>query len=217
MKAQENMDRDRELLKTVGQLKAPLLQFYHFSHPNAATYGHFADPNKLLLPDHGLDLGKRPTGGGLIFHTHDLAFSLLVPATHPLYGNSPLESYHNVHRLLIEALTPLLPEKAAPLSLLSEERSPSLPYCMAHATQFDLLQGDKKVGGAAQRRTNEGLLHQGSLFLHLPPLDWLEKLVPPPILSSIASQSQALFSQDLPINDIRSTVEISIEKILSNY
>ncbi len=213
MRAQENMDRDRDLLKQVGLLEKPLLQFYRFSHP-AATYGHFADPEQLLLPGHSLDLGKRPTGGGLIFHTHDLAFSLLIPAKHPLYGQNQLESYHNVHRLLIEAITPFLPENASPLTLLSKELTPSLPYCMAHATQYDLLQGGKKVGGAAQRRTRDGLLHQGSLFLHLPPLDWLAKLLPPPILASVANESRALFSTDIPLEELRSSVEAALEQFL---
>ena len=214
MKAQENMDRDRDLLKTVGSLDKPLLQFYHFSEP-AATYGHFADPEKLLLAGHNLDLGKRPTGGGLIFHTHDLAFSLLIPANHPLYGKNQLESYHNVHHLLIEAITPLLPKSAAPLSLLSKEHSPSVPYCMAHATQYDLLQGGKKVGGAAQRRTKEGLLHQGSLFLHLPPLDWLASRVPAHILASISTESRPLFSNDIPLAELRSSVKETISTRLT--
>ena len=41
---------------------------------------------------------------------------------------------------------------------------------MAKPTPFDLVIEGKKVGGAAQRRTRKGLLHQGSLSVCPPPI-----------------------------------------------
>ncbi len=39
-------------------------------------------------------------------------------------------------------------------------------FCMAKATHYDLMWGEKKIGGAAQRHSKKhGLLHQGSLSL----------------------------------------------------
>ena len=34
--------------------------------------------------------------------------------------------------------------------------------------RFDIVANDRKLSGAAQRRTREGLLHQGSILLHDP-------------------------------------------------
>jgi lipoate-protein ligase A len=216
--AQENMAIDAELLAKVGQLEGPLLHLYEWENLSV-TFGHFADPGKLLNLGncHGLDLGRRPTGGGVIFHTHDLAFSFLVPKDHYLFGSTPLESYRRINSLIIEAISPLLPKGSTPLSLLPEEPcSPVVHYCMARPTKYDLLQGNKKVGGAAQRRTKEGLLHQGSLFLHLPPLDFLSPLVPENILTSIAKESTPLFSSDLSLKELRASVVAKIKSFLEN-
>jgi lipoate-protein ligase A len=50
-------------------------------------------------------------------------------------------------------------------------------FCMAQLTKYDVMIGDKKVGGAAQRRTKEGFLHQGSLSLALPDLNFLNQVL----------------------------------------
>ena len=40
---------------------------------------------------------------------------------------------------------------------------------MASPTQYDLLLDGIKIGGAAQRKTKDGFVHQASLFLCSPP------------------------------------------------
>jgi lipoate-protein ligase A len=35
--------------------------------------------------------------------------------------------------------------------------------CFSNPTKYDLLLGERKVAGSAQRRTRDGILHQGSL------------------------------------------------------
>jgi lipoate-protein ligase A len=37
--------------------------------------------------------------------------------------------------------------------------------CFAKPVRFDIVAGDRKLSGAAQRRTREGMLHQGSILL----------------------------------------------------
>ena len=39
---------------------------------------------------------------------------------------------------------------------------------MAEPTIYDVMAGGKKVGGAAQRRGKQGLLHQGTIALSVP-------------------------------------------------
>lgn len=151
-------------------INEPILRFYEWEQPSA-TYGYFIKPEEYFIEvkvkELGLNLSKRPTGGGVIFHTGDLAFSLTLPATHPFYKMNPQESYLKIHQRVGEAIREVLGE---PCSLACVcESTPRGGFCMAKPTIYDILYKGKKVGGAAQRRTKRGLLHQGSLFLRMPP------------------------------------------------
>ena len=61
--------------------RIPLLHLYQWDGPSA-TYGYFIDPSKYLdlnkLRQHHVALARRPTGGGIVFHIWDLAFSFLI-------------------------------------------------------------------------------------------------------------------------------------------
>lgn len=160
LSVQEVMDLDAHLVKTA---KEPHLHLYAWNRP-ALTYGYFIDPESLFLKGHSLEIGRRPTGGGALFHQNDFTFSLIFPRSHPFYALSTKESYGAIHKLLKEALYPLVP-----VELFQEEIcTPFADFCMAHPVEHDLQLNGKKVGGAAERRTREGLLHQASLALFPP-------------------------------------------------
>lgn len=165
--AQEIMDLDLQLLEHLEELT---LHFYRWRAPSA-TFGYFLDPQKIFNEGHGLDLGRRPTGGGVIFHLWDFAFSLLIPKGHPLYRTETMASYLAVHEEVRKALLPfgtLAPHVLDPDPLFKQ-------FCMAHPTRYDLLFEGKKVGGAAQRRKKRGVLHQASLFISPPDPLWIER------------------------------------------
>ena len=160
--AQENMDRDVQLLEAM----EPALHIYAWKNPSV-TYGHFFKVEehfyKEAVKRYGLDLGKRPTGGGALFHLYDFAFSLTLPAGHPLFSENTLECYRKVNGWVASALSPLFSASM----LQSAPASPS-QFCMAQPTIYDLVVEGKKIGGAAQRRTRGGVLHQGTISLARP-------------------------------------------------
>lgn len=178
---QENMDRDARALKELQDDEPPVLRFYSWKGISA-TYGYFIDPEKTFnyegLRKKNILIGKRPTGGGVLFHHVDLAFSLLIPASHPLFGKNALDSYYRIHSALLRALQSI---QRLPPSELQDNKglSPHSDFCMAHPTIYDLLISGKKVAGAAQRRTKQGLLHQGSLCLKPPDLELLKSVLLP--------------------------------------
>lgn len=183
-----HMERDAELLRE--PLHTPLLHYYDWSVPSL-TYGYFANPQALLHEDqlarHGLYAARRPTGGGVIFHLTDFAFSLLIPSTHPKLSSRPLDNYAWVNRLVLQAIAPFLSsDMQAELSISSTEngledsieigkRRPT--FCMAETSRYDLILGGKKIGGAAQRQTRNGLLHQGSIYLVNPPFEVIQEVM----------------------------------------
>jgi lipoate-protein ligase A len=175
------MDTDARLL---AEGAGPLIHHYDWQG-KAATHGCFLDPYRYLCREavekEQLLLGKRPTGGGIIFHLTDLAFSIVVPASHPAYSCNTMENYAFVNRMVIQALQDFLGGGSP--SLLPVEPEPmdraSRHFCMAKPTRYDVIIDGRKVGGAAQRRTKQGFLHQGSISIALPSQDLLESLLLP--------------------------------------
>lgn len=177
--AVENMERDSALLHSLAEHPRCVLHFYDWEQPSA-TYGYFIDPDKYFnlegLTRRRLQLARRPTGGGIIFHTCDLAFSVLIPATHPAYSLNPLENYALINKAVSDAIADFI---AKPLELLPRQ-TPSCgfdAFCMATPTRYDIMLEGRKVGGAAQRRVKQGCLHQGSIALGLPEADFLQDVL----------------------------------------
>ena len=181
--AKENMALDSALLSDLENSGAPILHLYDWEG-EAATYGHFIDPTKYLNAEgvvaHGLCLAKRPTGGGIVFHNCDLAFSVLIPATHPDFSQSPFDNYAFINRHVLSVVcqfighTPeLLPVEPEAVDAVSRN------FCMAKPTKYDVMIEGKKVGGAAQRKTRQGFLHQGSISLGMLPETYLHDVLGP--------------------------------------
>ena len=154
----ENMAWDEALLESVARMASPVLRFYGWSEP-AATFGYFqkfADVEGMtkLRP-----LIRRPTGGGLVPHDADWTYSLTFPPGDPWYELKAVESYRRAHEWVRAAFART--SLATELSPCCRKEAPG--QCFIGAEQFDVLWQDRKIAGAAQRRTRDGLLIQGSI------------------------------------------------------
>lgn len=171
------MQEDMHALESEAYGDKVALHLYRW--PSCISYGILLDPQEWLdemsCTRLNLPLVKRPTGGGIIYHIHDLSFGLIVPKSHPAAHLSTLERYYAVNMCVVEAMSAFTKTKKIALqsSACSENRKEER-FCLAHATQYDLVVDGLKVGGAAQRRLKTGFLHQGSVTLHLPELELLE-------------------------------------------
>lgn len=180
--ASENMMLDEALLKDLAFVDHPILHLYDWETASA-TYGYFVDPVQFLnmeaVEESKLSLARRPTGGGIVFHNCDLAFSVLIPASHPSFSHNPLENYSFVNHLVIKTIEKflttshplLLPVEPLPLDEACRH------FCMAKPTKYDVMIQGKKVGGAAQRKTRNGYLHQGSISLGMLPDIYLQAVL----------------------------------------
>jgi len=222
--ATENMAIDAELLESMTLADAsPTLHFYDWESPSA-TYGYFTDPATLLSLDAvkklGLDIARRPTGGGVIFHTTDWAFSLAIPSTHPGYSVNTLDNYAYVNRFVIRALAAFLGTDHQ-LSFLENEiaidNKHAHHFCMAKPTKYDVMFGKRKIGGAAQRRTRFGLLHQGSISLTLPDPIFLSQVLLShvDVMEAMSRSTSALLPENASAFDIASA-RAALKLLLSN-
>ncbi|MES2199823.1 MAG: hypothetical protein V4489_06615 [Chlamydiota bacterium] len=176
------MQKDQDLLETIAQEKDPILHFYEWEGPSA-TYGYFLDPNLFFSMDavskKGLQLARRPTGGGIIFHLWDFAFSALIPASHPSFSQNTLQNYATINLRVLAAMEEFLQVSGCELTDLDGQTlgEGCANFCMAKPTRYDVMLGGRKIAGAAQRRTKAGLLHQGSLSLVMPSKEFLEEVL----------------------------------------
>jgi|JI9StandDraft_1071089.scaffolds.fasta_scaffold18532_2 lipoate-protein ligase A len=177
--AKENMQIDEDLLTHLKEGEEPILHFYDWIEP-AITYGYFVTPETLVKKIGGVDFARRPTGGGILFHIWDFAFSILIPAHHEGYSPDVLKNYCYINERLIIALTNFLEGKLS-FGLLKED--PVAPFenakhfCFAKPTIYDVMCEGKKIAGAAQRRKKNGYLHQGSISLFAPDQTVLEEIL----------------------------------------
>lgn len=179
--AADNMSFDEKLLETMNADSNPILHLYQWARPSA-TFGYFIRPeNHLDLAQcrkHDLDLARRPTGGGIVFHIWDMAFSFLLPSTHKSFFQNPLENYRFVNSVVLEVIQHYFNE---PVQLTVKDAQPRGPdchhFCMAKPTQYDVVYQGMKVAGSAQRKKKQGYLHQGTIALCRPNFDLLTEVL----------------------------------------
>ena len=152
------MALDEALLEATEGLGRPLLRFYSWDEA-AATFGYFQKYSEIERLTELRPLIRRPTGGGLVPHDADWTYSLIFPPVHPWYGLKAAQRYQQVHEWIGAAFI-----QAGIAVELSTGRRTELPgQCFAGAERFDLLWQNRKIAGAAQRRSRQGLLIQGSI------------------------------------------------------
>ena len=224
--AQENMAIDAKLLEKMEPDDSPILHLYEWEG-EAATYGYFLDPGKFLdlkaAERAGLSLARRPTGGGIIFHVSDLAFSVLVPANFPHYSTSTLDNYDFINSAVKRGVKTLF-ENAEDLTLLPEEPTPldenCRHFCMAKPTKYDVMLHGRKIAGAAQRQRKQGYLHQGSIAIALPKEEFLNQVLlsNTKVYEAMHTNTFSILGREWTINDleeVRETLKRQLQEELT--
>ena len=117
------------------------------------------------------DLVRRWTGGGIVFHGDDLTYSIVVPASTPVFDESSIAIYEKIHRALCGALVDTGQRAVIAGGLDSGGFSAATRAavnasgynCFANPVRADVMMDGRKIAGAAQRRTRRGVLQQGSI------------------------------------------------------
>jgi lipoate-protein ligase A len=102
---------------------------------------------------------RRPTGGGLVPHDADWTYSVVSPPVDPWCSLRAIDSYRRMHEWIRAAFAEM--KVATELSSCCRKESPG--QCFAGAERFDVLLNGRKLAGAAQRWSKDGLLIQGSI------------------------------------------------------
>jgi lipoate-protein ligase A len=161
-----NMAQDLLLLEAYPHPEIPRFRSYGWSEP-AFTFGvsqKWSDFRPQVPGE--CTLIRRATGGGLVSHLEDWTFALVIPSAHHVFQLDALESYGMVLRALEQSLraqgqtVAMVPSPSGPRTFQAPD------VCATRSEPHDLVRTSdgKKVAGAAQKRTREGLLLQGYLW-----------------------------------------------------
>ena len=111
------------------------------------------------LHAHGIDVVRRPTGGGAVWHEDEVTYAVAVPAR--AWGG-PRATCRLVHAAILEGLRALgVPARAASC----RARVPPGGACFAIPAEGEIVIGDRKVVGSAQARIGGALLQHGSILI----------------------------------------------------
>jgi lipoate-protein ligase A len=116
----------------------------------------------------GVPIVRRPTGGGAIWHHHEVTYALVLPSTHPL-ARQRVDLYHRVHDAIAETLRAQGVE-ARRRGSASHPTGEGRPFlCFTDHDPEDIVSRGVKIVGSAQRRRSNAILQQGSLLLERSP------------------------------------------------
>lgn len=161
-----NMALDEALLLSADR---PLVRVYRWAE-RAVSFGYFGKYAPIAAAWPGRELVRRMTGGGVVSHGDDITYSVIVPIAHPFAQCSARESYCAIHGVLVQWLA----SRGIFSSLANAPEGQGNGVCFESPAEADVIAGGRKIAGAAQRRTREGLLYQGSV--QGVPLEWREDI-----------------------------------------
>lgn len=145
-----NMGLDEGILNAVAEGRSePTLRFYAW-RPRAVSIGYFQgledEVDEAACSARGVDVVRRVTGGGAVYHADELTYSVVMPESHPLAAGSILDSYRLLCGGVVEGLKALgIDAEFAPIN--------------------DVVAGGKKLSGNAQTRKRGCLLQHGTVLL----------------------------------------------------
>ena len=168
-----DMATDEAILSAVNDAQSPpTLRFYQWDQPTISL-GCFQKITDFAAQDPviaAMPVVRRQTGGGAILHDDELTYSLTLPLNHPIATSDIAALYQLVHDAFIESLSAwgVTATYRGGNDRGNSQRGPF--FCFARTHRLDLVIGNDKLLGSAQRRAKNAVLQHGSLILarHFP-------------------------------------------------
>jgi lipoate-protein ligase A len=160
-----HMAVDEALLETAAESGLPTLRFYTWSEPTLSLgyFQRYADREQ-----HGASRNcavvRRQTGGGAIVHDRELTYSLAIGALNRSTAEAQ-RLYDSIHTALVDVLAMRGVEARLCTIEASADTQASPFLCFERRSPGDVLLGESKICGSAQRRLRSGILQHGSCLL----------------------------------------------------
>ncbi|HEX3998100.1 MAG TPA: lipoate--protein ligase family protein [Pirellulales bacterium] len=158
-----NMALDEALLEAADIDGLATLRFYGWRKPTLSL-GYFqrAAERSVHVASRDCPLVRRASGGGAILHDAELTYSLALPTADRLAA-AARGLHDSVHAALVEALAAMGIDVRIGAGSPAKQNEPFL--CFQRHGAGDVLLGDAKIAGSAQRRHRGAILQHGSVLL----------------------------------------------------
>jgi len=160
----DNMAIDAGLLALAERTGRGFLRLYRFDPP-CLSFGRnepAASYDRAAITRLGVDVVRRPTGGRVVWHEHEVTYAVVAPVA--AFG-TPRRAYRAIQEWLAAALRSL----GAEATLAPEGPRPTGPVrrgaCFAGPVGGEVLVDGRKLVGSAQARRGKALLQHGSVLL----------------------------------------------------
>jgi len=143
-----NMAIDEAICESVAKGGSPTIRFYGWK-PSSVSIGYFQSLEREVdvrhCADLGVDIVRRRTGGGAVYHDHQGEITYSVICREELFPKDIIASYREICGWITDSL--------ALLGIKSEFRPIN-----------DIVVGEKKISGNAQTRRGGVLLQHGTIL-----------------------------------------------------
>jgi lipoate-protein ligase A len=159
----EQMSLDAGLMDRARETGEAVLRVYGWSRPTLSFGRHESvrgrfDPDMLQMEN--VEAVRRPTGGRVLLHDHEVTYSVTAPAPEQ---ERLRDSYRRINAILVAALLRLgvrVSEASA-----AQPRRPGGAACFAEPSAGELVVEGRKLVGSAQVREHGALLQHGSILV----------------------------------------------------
>ncbi len=165
------MARDEAILAGVeAGISPPTIRVYGWS-PACISLGHSQHADRELdlekVAAMGFDVVKRPTGGRAVLHIDELTYSVIARADAEPWCATQASSYRAISQAVAQALAGagfgVTLDRGYPVEKPQELRA--MTPCFSSTARSEVVFGDRKVVGSAQRRTRDAYLQHGSILV----------------------------------------------------
>ncbi|MBU2528126.1 lipoyl synthase [bacterium] len=161
--AKSNMAFDEELFNSfINDNSESVFRIYGWE-PKAVSLGFsqniddIADTEKCRSD--GIDVVKRMTGGGALFHSGEITYSMVLSGE-PFRAMTAEETYEATTAFLIHFYKSLGLDASYWGTKSLSKKIDASGFCLAGREKYDIVINGKKIGGNAQKR------HKGVIFQH---------------------------------------------------
>ncbi|RXJ83598.1 lipoate--protein ligase family protein [Arcobacter sp. CECT 8985] len=159
--AKFNMQMDKILANSFKEDDLPILRLYSWKDSFTVGLSQKCEDYPLYIKEYKNNCAKRITGGGILFHGHDLSYSLILPSSY-MDGLSVKQSYEQICQFLITfykqlGLNACFAKDSKNVTLSKSE------FCQVGFEAYDILVNDIKIGGNAQKRSKKMIFQHGSI------------------------------------------------------
>ncbi len=161
LSARENMAIDKVLVDNFKKGDIPVFRLYTWEKSFTLGISQNIEDYLELKEKYHNNYAKRITGGGVLFHGHDLSYSLILPSDN-FENLSVKQSYEKICQFLLSFYKNL----GLDVCFAKDDENITLsksPYCQVGFEAYDILVEGEKIGGNAQRRKKGLIFQHGSI------------------------------------------------------